>query len=200
MQKIMIASNNAGKVKEFKAMLSSFGAEVYSLQNLPEAIDVEETGDTFYENARLKAEVICKKTNMITIADDSGLVIDALDGRPGVYSARYAGPEKDDKANLLKVLKELESVAEAERSAKFVCVLAVSVPGKETKFAEGECVGFIQDKPYGDNGFGYDPIFYFPGADTTLAGMSQEEKNKISHRANALKELQRHWRDWVGDN
>lgn len=199
MKQVMIASNNPGKVREFKAMLSTFGVEVTSLENLPEPIDVAETGHTFRENAKLKAEEICRRTNMITIADDSGLVVDALNGRPGIYSARYAGPQKNDHDNLQKVLNELAGITKQQRTARFVCVLAVSIPTQETRYVEGEYDGLILEKPVGENGFGYDPIFFITDAEKTLAQMSQEEKNKISHRANAIRKLEKLWPDWVGD-
>ncbi|MFD2618100.1 XTP/dITP diphosphatase [Terrilactibacillus laevilacticus] len=198
MQQIMIASNNQGKVKEFKALLSSFDVKVLSLSDLDEPIDVEETGETFEENAALKAEEICARTNMITIADDSGLVVDALDGRPGVYSARYAGLDKNDQHNTEKVLSELKEVPEDERTARFVCVLALAIPGKQTEFFRGICEGKITEAPIGEGGFGYDPIFYFPQKGKTLAELSQPEKNKISHRGHALEQLKTYWKEWRG--
>ncbi|WP_027724146.1 XTP/dITP diphosphatase [Tuberibacillus calidus] len=191
MKKVLIASKNEGKIKEFRKMLAPYGTEVLSLNDLPDAPNVEETGATFQENARLKAETIAERYQCLAIADDSGLAIDALGGRPGIYSARYAGEEKDDRKNIEKVLKELEDVPMNERSARFVCVLAVSRPGSETVFAEGECRGLITTAPRGEGGFGYDPIFYIPEMNKTFAELTSDEKNAISHRARALKKLEK---------
>ena len=191
MKKVLIASKNEGKIKEFRKMLAPYGTEVLSLNDLPDAPNVEETGATMLENARLKAETIAERYQCLAIADDSGLAIDALGGRPGIYSARYAGEEKDDRKNIEKVLKELEDVPMNERSARFVCVLAVSRPGSETVFAEGECRGLITTAPRGEGGFGYDPIFYIPEMNKTFAELTSDEKNAISHRARALKNLEK---------
>lgn len=191
MKKVLIASKNEGKIKEFRKMLAPYGTEVLSLNDLPDAPNVEETGATFQENARLKAEAIAERYQCLAIADDSGLAVDALGGRPGICSARYAGEEKDDRKNIEKVLKELEDVPMNERSARFVCVLAVSRPGSETVFAEGECRGLITTAPRGEGGFGYDPIFYIPEMNKTFAELTSEEKNAISHRARALKNLEK---------
>ncbi|WP_261133151.1 XTP/dITP diphosphatase [Bacillus sp. Marseille-Q3570] len=193
MDKIIIASHNEGKVKEFRKMFEEFGISVISLRNLDFHEEIEETGSSFKENASIKAETIAKKLHMPVIADDSGLVIDALDGRPGIFSARYAGEEKNDEANIEKVLAELVPVPEKQRTARFVCVLAVAQPGKETSSVEGKCEGLILNERRGTNGFGYDPIFYVPSKEKTLAEMISEEKNKISHRANALHELRNAW-------
>jgi len=191
MKKVLIASKNEGKIKEFRKMLAPYGTEVLSLNDLPDAPNVEETGATFQENARLKAEAIAERYQCLAIADDSGLAVDALGGRPGICSARYAGEEKDDRKNIEKVLKELEDVPMNERSARFVCVLAVSRPGSKTVFAEGECRGLITTAPRGEGGFGYDPIFYIPEMNKTFAELTSEEKNAISHRARALKNLEK---------
>ncbi|MGP4080598.1 XTP/dITP diphosphatase [Pseudalkalibacillus sp. R45] len=193
MDKIIIASHNEGKVKEFRKMFEEFGISVVSLRDLDFHEEIEETGSSFKENASIKAETIAKKLRTPVIADDSGLVIDALDGRPGIFSARYAGEEKNDEANIEKVLVELESVSEKERNARFVCVLAVAQPGKGTSSVEGKCEGLILNERRGTDGFGYDPIFYVPSKEKTLAEMTPEEKNKISHRANALRELRNTW-------
>ncbi len=193
MERIIIASHNEGKVKEFREMFEEFNVKVVSLRDLDFHDEIEENGSTFKENAIIKAETIANHFQEPVIADDSGLVIDELDGRPGIYSARYAGEEKDDKANLNKVLAEMEHVVEKDRSARFICVLAVAQPGKETSSVEGKCEGIILHEKRGDHGFGYDPIFYIPALGKTLAQLEPEEKNRISHRANALKELRYHW-------
>lgn len=191
MNEIIIATKNAGKAKEFIQMFEPFGITVKTLLDYPELPDVEETGNTFAENALLKAEYASKQTGRPAIADDSGLVIDALDGRPGVYSARYAGSEKDDRANNRKVLDELKGVPADSRSARFTCVLAVSFPDDRSPvLVEGNCEGTVAFKEEGENGFGYDPLFVPEGYGMTMAQIEPAEKNAISHRAAALKKLQ----------
>lgn len=191
MDNILIATRNKGKVKEFKALFNKYKIKVYSLHDLREAIpEVKETGDTFKENARLKAEEIAQLLNRPVIADDSGLVIDALDGRPGVYSARYAHDQATDNENNEKVLTELKHIEMSDRTARFVAVLAFAIPNKETVFTDGVCEGKIITSPKGTNGFGYDPIFVPDGYDMTLAELTNDEKNKISHRSHALKALE----------
>lgn len=191
MKKVMIATKNKGKAKEFEALFAPRGIQVMTLLDLENSIDVEETGTTFEENALLKANAISKLLNMPVLSDDSGLIIDALDGRPGVYSARYAGPEKNDKANYEKVLAELEGVPAEKRTARFYCVIALVGPNMQPITVSGTCEGSIAEKPDGEHGFGYDPVFYVTDKQTTMANLPPEEKNKISHRANALKELQK---------
>ncbi|MFC4320994.1 XTP/dITP diphosphatase [Litchfieldia salsa] len=190
MKEIIIATKNKGKVKDFEQLFKTKGFVVKSLLDYPEITDVEETGETFAENAKLKSQQISTLFNRIVIADDSGLSIDALNGEPGIYSARYAGEEKNDGSNIEKVLDRLEGVPQDKRTARFHCALSVTVPNQETYVVEGTCEGVITTKPEGKNGFGYDPIFYIPEQNKTMAELSSEEKNKISHRANALKKLQ----------
>ena len=189
MKKIIIATGNKGKAKEFETLFSPLGYKVLTLHDLEGATDVEETGTTFEENAVLKAEALCEQFNTMVIADDSGLMIDALDGRPGVYSARYAGEQKNDDANIDKVLEELKDVPEENRTARFYCALAVAVPGEETMTVSGTVEGRIANGRQGENGFGYDPVFYVPDLGKMMAELKPEEKNAISHRANALKKL-----------
>ncbi|KKI92275.1 nucleoside-triphosphate diphosphatase [Bacillus sp. SA1-12] len=190
MKEIIIATKNQGKVKEFEALLSPLGFHIQSLLDYPDSIDVEETGTTFEENAILKAEAISKSYQRMTIADDSGLAIDYLGGRPGIFSARYAGPAKDDQDNINKVLEELSGVKSLEdRSARFICALALSIPGQQTKTVVGTCEGYISMERQGENGFGYDPIFIVEGLNKTMASISKEEKNRISHRAEAIKKI-----------
>jgi XTP/dITP diphosphohydrolase len=186
---ILIATTNKGKVKEFEALLQPKGLIVKSLLDFDQPIHVEETGTTFRENAILKAETVSAAFGEIVIADDSGLEIDALGGRPGVYSARYAGEDKNDKANIEKVLYELQGVPFEKRTARFRCALALAVPDKETIVVEGTCEGLIIEQPIGENGFGYDPIFYVKEKGKTMAQLSKNEKNEISHRSDALKKL-----------
>lgn len=189
MNSIFIATKNKGKVNDFQKLFSSYQVEVKSLLDNHGLPDVEETGSTFEENAALKAETIAARLQTPVLADDSGLMVDVLDGRPGIYSARYAGEEKNDLENLKKVLQELEGVPDEARTARFVCVLAVAIPNQQTLFKKGFCEGKIAKHPKGDNGFGYDPIFIPSGYNKTMAELSQEEKNKISHRHQALLQL-----------
>ncbi len=186
MKPIVIASKNKGKIKEFKELLAEYDLEVKSLLDFSDIPDVEETGETFHENAALKAKTIGDLLNCPVIADDSGLMIDALDDRPGVYSARYAGEDSNDEKNNLKVLKELESVDEDKRTARFIAVLAFYRPGEEIVFREGYCEGEITFGPRGKHGFGYDPIFIPKGYTKTMAQLKDYEKNIISHRAEAI--------------
>lgn len=191
MKKWLIATKNKGKVEDFRHLFVKYNIEIISLLDLEEPVeDVEETGTTFEENAILKAEAISELLNMPVLADDSGLEIDSLDGRPGVYSARYAGEDKDDTKNLHKVLKEMEDVPDEKRTGRFVCVLAVASPGEETITKRGTCEGKIIREPIGTNGFGYDPIFQPDNTEKTMAELSAAEKNEISHRGNALKKLE----------
>lgn len=189
MKEAIIATHNPGKVKEFKEILEPRGYDVKSLAEIGFTEEIEETGHTFEENAILKAEAVAKAVNKMVIADDSGLSIDNLGGRPGVYSARYAGEQKDDQANIEKVLSELKGIEKEQRTARFRCALAVSIPGEETKTVEGHVEGYIAEEPRGEYGFGYDPIFIVKDKDKTMAELTSEEKNKISHRADALKKL-----------
>lgn len=188
-EEVIIATKNPGKAKEFAEIFSSRGIVVRTLLEYPEIPDVEETGKTFEENAILKAETVARLLNKMVISDDSGLIIDALDGRPGIYSARYAGEEKNDEANIDKVLRELAGVSENKRSARFYCALAVAIPGKEAVTISGTCEGSILENRYGSNGFGYDPIFFVSEKGCSMAELPAEEKNKISHRAQALQKL-----------
>ena len=190
MKTVIIATKNQGKAKEFESLFAAKGYAVKTLLDFPELRYVEETGTTFEENAIIKAEAISKEYQQVVIADDSGLIVDALDGRPGVYSARYAGEDKNDEANTIKVLSELEGVPENERTARFYCALAVASPNQETITVSGTIEGMITKQPVGENGFGYDPIFYVKELEKTTAELNGEEKNKISHRANALKVLE----------
>ncbi|MGL4523651.1 MAG: RdgB/HAM1 family non-canonical purine NTP pyrophosphatase, partial [Bacilli bacterium] len=151
--------------------------------------EVEETGSTFFENAALKSETISNLLGVPVIADDSGLCVDVLDGAPGVYSARYAGEPKDDNRNNELLLENLSVFKENERSARFVCVLALSEPGEETVFFTGECFGQISQSPYGEGGFGYDPIFWLEDKGCSMAQLSKSEKNEISHRKIATDQL-----------
>lgn len=189
MQEVIIATKNPGKAKEFAALFSSRGMSVKTLLDFPEIPDIEESGHTFEENALLKAESVSHTLQKIVISDDSGLIVDALGGRPGIYSARYAGEEKNDQQNIDKVLNELADVPDEERTARFYCALAVAVPGRESVTVAGTCEGSILKARQGTNGFGYDPIFFIPEQGCSMAELLPSVKNQISHRANAIKVL-----------
>ncbi|AOA00395.1 ribonuclease PH [Carnobacterium divergens] len=194
---LLIATRNKGKAKEFEALFAKKGWSIKTLLDFPEIPDVDETGTTFEENALLKAETIAQTLNMVVLADDSGLKVDALGGQPGVYSARFAGEAKSDAANNAKLLHELTDVPNAERTAQFHCTLALAMPDKESLVVSGEVDGVILTIPRGDNGFGYDPLFYVPRLEKTMAELSGEEKNQNSHRSQALMQLEKVWDGWV---
>lgn len=186
---VVVATTNKGKLREFSSMLEKLNISVYSLEDYPKVPDVIEDGLTFEENARKKAETICRHLNKPTIADDSGLEVDALNGQPGIYSARFAGKEKDDKNNNNKLIELIKNIDMEKRTARFVSAIALAIPHKETIIVRGTIEGLILDKPRGTNGFGYDPLFYIPSYGKTMAELEPESKNKISHRANALNKL-----------
>ncbi|APZ48654.1 non-canonical purine NTP pyrophosphatase [Jeotgalibaca sp. PTS2502] len=193
---IIIATKNEGKAKEFKQMLEPKGYYIKTLLDYPDIEDVKETGYTFEDNARLKAETISELLQTAVLADDSGLCIDALDGAPGVFSARFSGEEKNDARNNAKVLAMLGEMTDVDRSAHFHCTLVLSKPGKESLVVEGKFQGEIAQYPQGDSGFGYDPIFFLPELGKSVAELSEDEKNTISHRALALKELDKQISEW----
>jgi len=189
MKELMIATSNAHKVDEFKKMLEPRGIVVKSLLDLDEQFEIEENGTTFEENALIKARSIARHLNMAVISDDSGLVIDALNGEPGIHSARYLGHDTDYMTKNTIILNRLADVEGNDRSARFVCAIGLVYPdGREMTFT-GTFEGFIHDRIEGPNGFGYDPIFYYPPFGTTSANVSDEMKNAVSHRGNALKLL-----------
>lgn len=190
---VFIATKNEGKVREIASMLTDKGVTVKSILDLTEPIEIEETGITFAENAILKAETMSQKLGSTVIADDSGLSVDALNGRPGVYSARYAGEHTTDQENIDKLLVELAGVPVNNRTARFHCALAVASPGIETAVFHGECEGVILEKQQGTGGFGYDPVFFVPEFGKTMAELTKAEKNSISHRGKTLNELQENW-------
>ncbi|MBW9299952.1 XTP/dITP diphosphatase [Pediococcus acidilactici] len=185
---ILIATKNEGKLKEFKQVFTAKGIEVLSLKDVDEDVDVQENGLTFEENARLKADSYAKTIGIPVLADDSGLEIDALNGRPGIFSARYAG-DHNDAANNAKVLTELGGVPDEKRTATFHTTVVVRKPDGTELVANGNLRGRILSVPRGDNGFGYDPLFYVEEKQKTLAQMTREEKNQISHRALAIQDL-----------
>lgn len=194
---IVIATRNPGKAKEFTKIFAEKGYHVKTLLDYPELPDIEETGKTFEENARLKAESIAKILKQPVLADDSGLSVDALDGRPGIYSARFAGEPTNNAANNAKLLHELTGVPKEKRTATFHCTLVFAAPDKESLVVEGDWPGVIGTIPRGDHGFGYDPLFFVPEEQKTAAELSDERKNEISHRGKAVTKLRAQWENWL---
>ncbi|AXF55823.1 XTP/dITP diphosphatase [Salicibibacter kimchii] len=192
MKNIVLATKNEGKRKELEALLAG-AATVYSLRDYPDCPEIEETGETFVANARIKADFVAAYTGLPALADDSGLAVDALDGSPGVYSARFAGEEKNDEKNNEKLLRSLEGVPREKRTARFICALVYKNPNGEAIEVEGTCDGEITSAPKGTNGFGYDPLMYLPHMQKTLAELPSKEKNSISHRSKALQKMKAEW-------
>ena len=195
--KVILASKNQHKLTELSAILSQLGFEIALESEYGLDIDVEETGTTFEENSYLKAEAVMKASGLPVLADDSGLMVDALGGAPGVYSARY-GHKSSDQARTAYLLENLKDVPEEKRAAKFVCVITCLWPDGRKIVARGECPGVIAFEPHGENGFGYDPVFYFPERKMTYAELPSEEKNAISHRARALQDFCRKYQQMQG--
>jgi len=184
---IILATRNAGKMKEFQELLQNFPVEIKNLNDFGPIPEVEEDGKTFDDNAYKKASFTAKVLGLPAIADDSGLVVEALGGAPGVKSARYAGANASDKENIAKLLREMEG--KTDRRAAFECVISIAVPSGPALTYEGRCVGEITTEPRGESGFGYDPVFYSPEYGKTFAELSSQEKNRVSHRGKALKEV-----------
>ena len=186
--RVVLASKNRHKLEEISKITEKFGFDLVLQSELGVDIDVEETGTTFEENSFLKAEAVMKATGLPALADDSGIAVDALNGEPGIYSARYGfDASLDDWGRLKLLLKNTENVPDGQRQAQFVCVITMVTPEGETIQARGEIHGELTREARGENGFGYDPIFFYPPLGKTTAELSPEEKNKVSHRANALK-------------
>jgi XTP/dITP diphosphohydrolase len=184
--KLLVATNNPGKLKEYRHLLRDLPLEITGLRQEGIDFEPEETGSTFEENAVLKARAFSQRSRLLTLADDSGLEIDALDGAPGVHSARYGGTHRgEDERRCRLVLRQLDGVPWAERTAHFRCVVAVATPGARLETAQGRIEGIIAFEPRGEHGFGYDPIFFIPEFDCTLAQLPPATKNRISHRARA---------------
>ena len=184
--KLLVATNNAGKMEEYRHLLRDLPLKITSLGQEKINFEPEETGVTFEENAVLKASAFAERSGLLTLADDSGLEIDKLGGAPGVHSARYRGTRRgEDVRRYGLVLRQLEGVSEAERTARFRCVVALATPEGQVKTAEGTIEGIIAFEPQGEHGFGYDPIFFMPEFDCTMAQLPAETKNRISHRAGA---------------
>jgi len=192
---IVIGSRNPGKLVEIEAILQTFPVKLRSLAEFPDAPEVEETGTTFQENAEKKALELAAHLARKVLADDSGLEVDALDGAPGIYSARYAGEHGDNEANNRKLLENLEGLPLEQRTARFRCVIALAEPGRVLLTADGACEGQIAFSPRGTNGFGYDPVFLYPPDNMTFGELNESLKNKVSHRANALHQLREQLKD-----
>lgn len=184
---LVIATRNKGKTSEIRALLSGFQVTVKNLDDFGPIPEVREDGETFDENAYKKASFAAKILGFPALADDSGLIVEALNGAPGVLSARYAGENATDEERCLKILKQMNG--KDNRKAAFECVISIAVPGGAALTYEARCEGLITEKLRGTNGFGYDPIFYFPPLKKTFAELTQEEKNRVSHRGKAFKEL-----------
>lgn len=186
--KLLIATRNPGKMREYRQLLRDVPYTLVSLDDLGITEEVAETGESFEENARLKARAYAARSGLLTLADDSGLEVDALGGDPGIHSARYGGdPDASDHDRVVLLLQRLEGVPWEQRAARFRCVIALASPNEEGVAVVGAVAGMIQYEPQGEGGFGYDPVFYLPSYGQTTAQLSLEEKNRISHRAEAAR-------------
>jgi XTP/dITP diphosphohydrolase len=183
--RLLIATTNPGKVREYQALLNGLSLDLIGLNEVGITSEIEETGATYEENAELKARTYASMCGLLTLADDSGLEVDALDGRPGVYSARYA---EDNAQRIQKLLAELQNVPDSQRTARFQCAIALAWPDGHVEISTGSCEGRIDHEPHGANGFGYDPIFYMPEYHATLAELPRDFKNAVSHRAHAVRQ------------
>ena len=190
-KKLLVATNNSGKLKEYNVLLEGIPFTLVSLAQAGIEADVEETGSTFEQNATLKASEYCAMSSLITLADDSGLDVDALGGEPGIMSARYAGQGATDEDRINYLLAKIKGVPWEKRTARFKCVIAIAIPGQDIQLCYGTCDGYITYAPKGTNGFGYDPIFYLPEIDKTMAELTFEEKNSVSHRSKAASQARK---------
>lgn len=189
MRRLVVASTNKGKIKEIKALLEPLGITVLAMNEiLTEPVDIAETGTTFKENALIKATVISQLVNEVVLADDSGLEVDALDKQPGIYSARFLGT---DTPYPVKNQYIIDHLANKSRTARFVCAMALAIPNQEPIIVQETMEGLINERIEGENGFGYDPIFYFPPCKMTSAMMTMEQKNQYSHRGKALRKMEK---------
>jgi XTP/dITP diphosphohydrolase len=191
MAKLLLATNNPGKVREYKSLFQDLPYEVITLAEQGITVEVDESGNSLEENARLKATSLVAESQVLTLADDSGLEVDALGGEPGPLSHRYAGEGASDEDRVNYLLSRLKGVPWPERTARFRCVIALAVPGGDIELCHGECPGIITLEPCGGQGFGYDPIFYLPELDKTMAELSLAEKNRVSHRGQAARKAYR---------
>jgi len=184
-KKLLLATNNKGKVREYKSLLQGIPFQLVTPFNIGITTEVKETGNSFEENATLKASTLAKESGLLTMADDSGLEVDALNGEPGVLSSRYAGEKASDRDKIEYLLLRLKDIPGDKLAARFRCVIAIATPEGRVELCSGECAGFITTEPRGYNGFGYDPVFYLPELGKTMAELPPEQKNRISHRARA---------------
>ena len=187
--KLLLATNNQAKVREYKSLLSDLPYKLVTLAELDIKITVDEVGESLKENARLKATVLADRSQLLTLADDSGLEVDALGGEPGRLSARYAGDNASDKERIDYLLSRLKGVPWEKRTARFRCVIALATPDDKVGFCSGECEGLITFAPRGKHGFGYDPIFYLPELNKTMAELPLAQKNLVSHRGKAARQV-----------
>jgi XTP/dITP diphosphohydrolase len=200
MMKLILATRNRHKIKEIEKILADSQIEILTLEDFPDVPEVEETGKTLEENAVLKAKAVYNATGIPALTDDSGLEVDVLDGAPGVMSARFAGPECSYKDNNLKLLELMEGIPEEKRGATFRCVVSIVLNQDDVRIVEGQVGGFITHKEIGENGFGYDPVFFYPKLDKTFAELKPEEKNRISHRGIAFRKAKELIRKIMSDN
>ncbi|MEW6186008.1 MAG: XTP/dITP diphosphatase [Thermodesulfobacteriota bacterium] len=196
---LVLATHNEGKKKEIETSLNLPFLEIKSLADFPAGLEIIEDGDSFAENALKKARTVCEYLKMPVLADDSGLMVDVLGGAPGIFSARFSGPRATDQANNEKLLTLLEGVPEDRRTSRFICALVFYAPSGQWRLTEGICQGRIALAPEGDQGFGYDPVFYLPEWGKTMAQLPLEAKNRISHRARALEKMRPHLFSLVKD-
>ena len=182
---------------EYGALLEGLDLVLLSLADAGMSGDIEESGNTYEENARIKASTCAVRTGLVTLADDSGLEVDALGGEPGIYSARYAGDDATDAERIAYLLHKLEGVPRVRRTARFVCVIAIATPDGDVTFCRGECAGFIVQQPRGEKGFGYDPAFFLPELDCTMAELPSELKNRVSHRGRAAADARKLLREFI---
>ena len=197
--KLLLATNNKAKVSEYKSLLHNLPFELVTLAEEGISTVVDEAGESMEENARLKATVLATESQLLALADDSGLEVDALGGEPGTLSHRYAGEGASDEDRIHFLLSRLSNVPWESRSACFKCVIAVATPAGKVEFCSGECCGIITFEPQGDQGFGYDPVFYLPEFDKTMAELPLEVKNQVSHRGKAAREVYRVLRRLMGE-
>lgn len=187
MPKLLLASSNPGKIREYRLLLDNLGYQIVTLSDQRIRKIATEQGDSYEQNAQIKATTYAKLSQLITLADDSGLEVDALHGKPGVHSARFAGEDATDADRVTKLLAMMDGIPWDERTANFKCVIAIATPEGELELCQGKCPGIISFEVRGENGFGYDPIFYLPELDKTMAELSLELKNQLSHRAQAAR-------------
>ncbi len=196
--KVLVATHNPGKTREFNAVFDDLAVEYLTLNDVGINESIPETGDSYVANALLKAIAACRATGLFTLADDSGLEVDTLGGRPGLYAARYAGPNATNADRWAKLLGELGETPQAGRTARFRCAIALCAPGREPVTVEGACEGQIAFTPAGTGGFGYDPLFYLPEYGCTMAELDEAIKNKVSHRARAAQKAKPILLEWLG--